>query len=304
MMVITRRCASSGSTSATLDRRGTECGSCARIRCSSWRSSPDGSIPSSRARTARSRWKARSASLWRPAAYERPHELAPQAFAQRMLDGQPLQIGDQRHQHAERQSRLVQLLDRGEAQLVESRPHRREAVEIDVGIRLAAPHRERVGESFAEDPWLVRPRLLERRVEHRRIDAHVAQRIPARQRDDVRPAQQLAQLGDVLLHHLAGRRGSGTLPELVDDAVGRDHVRRVGGEQGQQIAQFGSADGQWLTGAEDHERAQHPHLQPRHRPRTYRCCDRPISGWSVADPGRVNSREIPHLSAWEADTQG
>ena len=134
-----------------------------------------------------------------------------------------------------------------------------------------------------EDPWLVRSRLLERRVEHRRIDADVAQRVPARQRHDVRPAQQLAQLGDVLLHHLAGRWGSGTPPELVDDAVRRDHFGRVRREQRQEIAQFGPPDRERLTRAEDHHRAQHPHLQPRHRQETYRYRDRPISGFPLRE---------------------
>ena len=307
MIVITRRWAPSGSTSSTLVDAASSSGSWARIRCSSWRSSPEGSIPSSRVRTVRGRWKARNVSLWCPEAYS-----ACMSWLHRLhgADARWSAVPDRRSAASTRRStiapRSIPRSRRG--LLVDPCRHRLQAVEIDVGIRLPR-HIARSSVSRSHRTRGSSDRACSMPCRNRRIDAHVAQCVPTRQRDDVRPAQQLAQLGDVLLHHLAGRWGSGAPPELVDDAVCRDDVRRVGGEQREEIAGVWSArqdsgSPARRTTIEPSTRTSNPGIDQERTAAVIRRSphvdpDTTSRSWA----GRIQ-REMTHLSGWEADTAG
>ena len=84
---------------------------------------------------------------------ERQHQLAPQAFAQRLLGDETLQLGDERRVTAERQLRVDPILQGEEPQLVQPARLVRHHTSLSRTSRTrAAPQRERRPESISRAP--------------------------------------------------------------------------------------------------------------------------------------------------------
>lgn len=158
-----------------------------------------------------------------------------------------LQLADDVRVPAEGEIGLDPPLERGQAQLLEPGDRRlRERLVGEVGERWAAPEGEglaqhvgrRIGISGGERPLARFDELLEPiQIEPARLDA---EQVAASVGDEVcvRPAivEYAAELQDVVLNDLRGRRRRLLAPELVDDPVGRERLVAMEEEQGEQGA--------------------------------------------------------------------
>jgi hypothetical protein len=195
---------------------------------------------------------------------EREHELAAQAFAQRVLDDERLELAHH-VAAAQLQIGLDPIRERFQAQLVQASDlclgERREG---EVGQRGAAPQRERRPEvvrrggggagaqrrsAFVE----VAPEAVE--VDGVGLDL---QEVPGRAGDEDVGLQDLAQGGDVDLDELDGGSGRPLAPQLVDDPVARHDLVRVEQQQSQQ--------GSLLRRPEPDRRTVHHRLQRAQQP--------------------------------------
>ena len=76
-------------------------------------------------------------------------------------------------------------------------------------------------------------------------------------------SQSFAQLGDVDLHDLRGRRRRLVAPELVDQAVSRNDLVRAQQQDGEQRPLLRSSERQDTSTVSDLERAEKPEVQSR-----------------------------------------
>ena len=159
-----------------------------------------------------------------------------------------LQLADDVRMPAEGEIGLDPALERGQAQLLEPLDRRlRERLVGEVGERWPAPESEgltqclgrRGGLPGAERALARLDERLERvQVELARLDAEQVA-VSARDQVGVRRAAVLersAQLQDVVLDDLRGRRRRPLAPELVDDPIGRDRLIAMEEEKGEQGA--------------------------------------------------------------------
>ena len=96
------------------------------------------------------------------------------------------------------------------------------------------------------------------------LQSVVPEGVSAASGDDVGRSEPLAELGHVLLDHLAGRRRRPSLPQLLGDDVGRDDVRGTRGQQREEVTLLGPAERDARTGTPHLERAQHTNIERRH----------------------------------------
>src|ERR1700726_2269582 len=84
---------------------------------------------------------------------------------------------------------------------------------------------------------------------------------------DRRIVEGLPQAGDICVERLQGRGRWRSGPDLVDDAIRRQHLTCVNGEQCQDGALTKRSDGDLLVAVVDLERSQHPKFHAAPAPR-------------------------------------
>ncbi len=166
-------------------------------------------------------------------AVEREDQLPPQAFAERVVCGERLELADDLGVPAEREHGLRTVLDRGQAQLIEpGRLGKQRPLLAEVGERGTTPERERLVEGAdrglrfdgEEASRVAEQRLEVKGVHLRRVRAeHVAGAAAL----DALGAEGLAKVRRVALERVAGRLGRLLAPHLVDQDLGRDEVVRA-----------------------------------------------------------------------------
>ena len=183
-------------------------------------------------------------------AIEREHELTSDAFAVRMPADELLELSDELRMAAECEIGVDPVLGRREAELLETGDLvLRERLVGHVRERRPSPERE----SISQRRRRVRRRLFAR-VRHQlfepvEIDVlgrdveHVSRRL---RRDDA-VAEHLAQPRHVHLQRLRRRRGSSSVPELVDQHVSGDDFPRTQHEQREERSLLSLADRQRLA---------------------------------------------------------
>ena len=160
-------------------------------------------------------------------AIERQHREALHALPQGLVSGHRERIGKHLVVPAELQRRVEPRLQRDEPKLLEPlRLGAREIVVHHVGVGGAAPERERAFEVRARERGVpLRQRLdsvVVKTLEPVGVEGPVveAEHVPARsRRERVSARQRLAELGDVDLQQLSGRRGWRLAPDRVDERV-------------------------------------------------------------------------------------
>ena len=176
-----------------------------------------------------------------PGVVEREHELAPQAFAERLLGDETLQLGDERSVTAEREIRIDSRLEGDEPKLVQPTSLLLDdATVANVRERRAVPQRERGFQairrepgsaarqcvaSFAVEPFEPRPvDQLSLDVEHVAGGPCDERALPERRTQPRHVDPERA---------FRARRGP-ALPELVDQPVARDRPPWLDEEQGEE----------------------------------------------------------------------
>ena len=227
--------------------------SCRRIRCSSARSSADGSRPiSSSALTGiavggeRLRLSA--------GAVEGEHLLGAQPLAMRVCGDERVQLAGDGVVRARVELRRDPGLDRREPRFVETRRvGAHERLVGDVGERRAAPERERLREAAVGDE------LLEAGgVQLAGLDP---QQVAGGARDDPVGSERLAEGVDVHLERAADARGRILAPHGVDQPVGRDRFVAVEQQEREQRSWALPPERQGLPAVPEHlQRPEHPEL--------------------------------------------
>ena len=190
---------------------------------------------------------------------EREHELPPQALTEGMVGDQDLQLADEIRMATGGEIGVDALLERDEAQLLKSGDLRLQPPLVDqVGQRWAAPQcerlvqlarrRDRVGQArLAAQPLKVR------KVELGRTDA---QDVPRRPRVEPVRAQLRAQPRDIGLDALRGRRRRRLLPQVGEQAIGRDDLAGVQDQNREQRPLFDPSEGKRALAVDDLQRAE------------------------------------------------
>ena len=142
-----------------------------------------------------------------------------QAFTQRVLGDQPVELAGQLGVAPGRQVGLDRHLGGAQPQVLEAPDlGSGERLVSEVRQRLAPPQRQR----------LARPRLLQQPLRPCHIDTAVSelQLIAAPTRDDPGAvlAEQPTQVGDIELHHLRRARRRPVAPQPFRQAIGRDRL--------------------------------------------------------------------------------
>ena len=209
-----------------------------------------------------------------PAPVQGEHQLSAQPLVQRVRLDKRLEVGHDLVVAAEGQVGIDPLLDGHETQSFEPGDLvLREPLVDEVHERRAPPHLERLAQARQR---LVRPprgaRALpvgDRPLEADDVDGlgrhlqHVAAG-PGQERRPVRAGgahELLAQLGDLDLQPLGGGSRRPAVPQLVDQAVGRDHLVAMQQQQRQERAALVAANGNFPTGVQDLQRSQQTKLQ-------------------------------------------
>ena len=202
-------------------------------------------------------------------AVQREHQLGGEPLSQRMVTNELLQLANKGGVPAEREVRLDPLLERREANLLQSLDRRvRERLVHQVGERRSAPK----GECLAEEvrgPFRV---LLSQRL--RRVSGHTLEhrqvklvgskpnRVAGRARlDSRRRPEQLPQVGDLPLHLLQRRCGSSPGVELVCEAIDGDDAVRVQEQYRERRPLLRAAKLERAALADDLEWPQDPELE-------------------------------------------
>ena len=141
--------------------------------------------------------------------------------------------------------------------------------ELDPGEWFAAPPGERGGQGRRANRRITGPSRLDVMRECHGIDGGAAEGIAVGVRHDVLRAERGAQLEDVLLQDLAGRRRRSPLPQVVDEALGRHELRPADDEEGEELTLL-RRERDDSAGPMDLDGPEHPHVQQRHRPRALR----------------------------------
>ncbi len=214
-------------------------------------------------------------------AVKRQHELPAQTLAQRVLTDQRLKLADERGVEAEGEIGLDPLLERGEAQLLEARDFRlRERLVREVGERVPAPQIEGVVEQFGGGRRISgggRPRSLAElmlealRVEPVRLDPEQVA-AGARQHDLARRSpcalglERLAKLRDVHLERVRRGLGRPRPPQVVDQAIARNHRVGVQQQDREKRPLLGRSERKRLVLVENLKRSEDPeiHLSSGH----------------------------------------
>ena len=175
---------------------------------------------------------------------EREHQLAAQPLPQRVLADEPLELAHQVGVAAVLEVGFDPLLESRQAQLLEPRDlGLREALVGQVGECRPAPEGERLMELLGAlaraAPGLMDEPLEAGQVGLLRPDV---KHVSGRPGGEPVVAQLLAQSRDMHLEAL-GRRGRRLVaPQLVDQAVGGEHLIGVQQEEGQERARLDSAE--------------------------------------------------------------
>ena len=188
----------------------------------------------------RARFPVDGESLGLPARpVEREHELRAEPLAVRMLRGERLELRHERELTAERQLRVDSLLDRSEAQLLESLDlDACERLELEVGQRPPFPERERGVQGLGGgDRFTGRERVPPGRDEaFEAFEVELAgldtEQIAGRTRDEPRLAggsrrQDLSQARDLIAERVVGGGQALLREELLDQPLARDDPVRA-----------------------------------------------------------------------------
>jgi hypothetical protein len=167
-------------------------------------------------------------------AVEREHQLSSLALAERVLRDQRFELADDLGVAAKLEVGVDSVLDRRQPQLLEA-PDLvlRKRLVLELGQGRPSPEcectTERVGTVFGRQRACVGDEPLEAgEVELRRIDG---EEIPRRSRDDDVVTESLAEGGNGVLERGRGRGRRLLAPEVVHEAIGRDHPVRLQKEQ-------------------------------------------------------------------------
>ena len=161
---------------------------------------------------------------------EREHQLPPQALTQGMVGDQDLQLADEIRMATGGEIGVDALLERDEAQLLESGDLRLQPSLVDqVGQRWAAPQRERLVQLARRRDRVGPARLAAQPLEVREVELGRtdAQDVPRCPRVEPVRAQLRAQPRDIGLDALRGRRRRRLLPQVGEQAIGRDDLASV-----------------------------------------------------------------------------
>ena len=201
---------------------------------------------------------------------EGEHQLAAQAFPQRMLGHQSLELGDRLAMAAEREPRIDVVLDGGDPQLLQAADRLLgEALVAHVGQRRPAPQRERLGEGVRRVLGVagaapLRDELLE--APHVELVGRHARDVPGSLGDDQsrrRPVglDRLAQLGHVALQRGRRRRRRRLAPDEVDQPLTRDDVVGVQQEDRQHASLARTAERRRLFTGSRLDAAEEPEVR-------------------------------------------
>jgi hypothetical protein len=200
------------------------------------------------------------------------------ALAQGVLGDEHLQLADDVGVPAGREIGVEPALERRQSQLLQAGDRRaRERLVGQVGERRPAPQGERLAQRGRGSPRLRLGGLGEQALEPRDVDLGGvgAQRVARLARDDPVLAQLAAQARHVDVDALGDGRRRRLAPQLVDQALGGDHLVRVQQEDGEQRA---------LLRAAEHERASVlDHLQRAKKPK-FHVLRRPYHGRVYPSP--------------------
>ena len=159
-------------------------------------------------------------------AIQREHLLRPQSLAQRLIRDQRPELAEDLSVATRGEVGVDRHLGRLQPQLLQSSYlGARERLVSHVGERTAAPQRQRRPRFSVRHAVGLHGRV-DQPLEPGRIDAidREPELVAAAARQDLpdAPAQQLAQLGHVQLHHLGRRRRGPLAPQSLAELIGRD----------------------------------------------------------------------------------
>ena len=164
-------------------------------------------------------------------AVERPHQRRSERLPVGVLAHEGLQLGDQFGVPAQFQIGLQPTLERSQAKLLKAEDlGLEERLRGEVCERGPPPQRERVSQERRRLRGRGRSGLLDEPLEAKQVEliGGDLQEVPVLTRDDrLARRNRLAQAGDVVLERVRRRPRRAGAPELVDQAVGRDHLVRM-----------------------------------------------------------------------------
>ena len=203
-------------------------------------------------------------------AVEGQHQLAPQALAERFLSDKAFELRDERGVPAQRELSLDALFDANEAELVEASGLEREDAAVpDVGERRAAPQGESGAETLRGEPRGAASKRFAALAEKSFEAAYIEpvgldlEDVTRRARNEPILAERGAQARDIYAESALGAGWRRLMPELLDQAIGRNRPTRLEEEQCEEGALFSTAQSQRLTIPHDFYRAEHPELGGR-----------------------------------------
>ena len=205
-----------------------------------------------------------------PAAIEREHELTSEPLAEGVRDHEGFELPDDLRVMAAGEIGADALLERENAQLLQSLDLRlRESLVGQVGERRAAPQCERLAQQSPGDFRLGARGLGDEPLEARGVDLGGirAQQVSRRARLQAAAAELLAEASDVGLDALGDRRRRRRSPEVVDQPFHRYRVVGVQQQDRQQRPLLGRAEGKSLIAVGHFQRPENPevHFSGRRR---------------------------------------
>ena len=216
---------------------------------------------------------------------QREHQLRLEAFSQRVLAHQRLELADQRGVPAEREIGVDPILERREALLLQPRSLAlRKRLIREVRQRRPAPQRQRLPQPSARE---LRITLRERvaalrhaRLESVRIELPRLQleHVPAASGHEQTITQGLAQIRDVHLHGLCRAAGRALSPQLIDQAINRDNLPPVQQQHRQHSPLLWGPERQRTIVVDDLQRPKDSEFEQKTAPQTTLTTPRVLRG--------------------------
>ena len=181
-----------------------------------------------------------------------------------MLRHEPLELGDELSARAELEVGIDPLLQGIQAELLEPADLAlREALQLEVAERRAAPQRERLPQRLGSLPRILSPRILNEPLEATEIQllGLDPEQVAGRLRDEHAGRKELAELRDEVLERGRRRLRALLAPELLDDAIARQHLARVDQQEREERPRSLSSEREWALRPDDLERSEDAELR-------------------------------------------
>src|SRR6478609_1763203 len=176
-----------------------------------------------------------------------------------MLRDEPFELGDELSARAELEVGVDPLLQGFQAELLEPADLAlREALQLEVAERRAAPQRQRLAQRAGSPLRILPPRLRDEPLEATEIEllGLDPEQVAGRLRDEHAGRKQLPKLRDEVLERGRRRLRALLTPELLDDAIARQHLASVDQQKREERPRSLASERDCALRADDLERSE------------------------------------------------